>query len=364
MKAMSKISLYNDAFLDEIRLKTDPIADEAVAALIKNKRSLQYREIIQALTNNSYQLPNGLPEEVVHFFEITRQLPSWANPKLLQQGQQFLEKHISDLLLMLGLLSLPFDYAAANGAQVLHRSERLRKNPAKRLAETGQYLLDVGEKNGFSSQGKAICSAQKVRLTHATIRYHIRQGNDWNSAWGQPINQEDMAGTNLSFSVLPIRGLRKIGVEVSQEEAQAYIHLWNVTNHIMGVDEPLLPDTTKEAFWLVKKISDRQHAPSEAGKELTKSLLKVVPDNTAVDGKEIAARYMRFLLGDTVADILDLPRTSLPDAWLAAPLLGFKQLRQLLGNRAQRYYSARQQLKQQMKQTEAKPFQMPSSLSG
>ncbi|MEO0330960.1 MAG: oxygenase MpaB family protein, partial [Bacteroidota bacterium] len=164
------------------------------------------------------------------------------------------------------------------------------------------------------------------------------------------------------FSVLPIRGLRKIGVEVPQAEAQAYIHLWNVANHIMGVDGPLLPDTTKEAFWLVKKISDRQHAPSEAGKELTKSLLKVVPDNTAVDGKEIAARYMRFLLGDTVADMLVLPRTSLPDAWLAAPLLGFKQLRQLLGNRAQEYYSARQRLKQQMKQTQARPFAIPSSL--
>ncbi|MEM9834499.1 MAG: oxygenase MpaB family protein [Bacteroidota bacterium] len=361
---MSKISLYNDTFLDEMRQQTDPMADEAVAALMQNKRSSQYRQVIQALSSNSYQLPSGLPEAVNNFLETTRQLPTWVSPKLMQQGQQFLEKHIPDLLLMLGLLSLPFDYAAAKGAQVLYRSERLRKNPAKRLAETGQYLLDVGEKNGFGPQGKAICSAQKVRLTHATIRYHIWRGDDWNPAWGQPINQEDMAGTNLSFSVLPIRGLRKIGVEVSQEEAQAYIHLWNVANHIMGVDKPLLPDTTKEAFWLVKKIAERQHAPSREGKELTQALLAVVADQAPIDAKGIAGRYMRFLLGDEVADMLDLPTTSLPDTWLATPLLGFKQLRQLLGNRAQQYYTVRQQLRQQMKQTKAKPFQMPSSLSG
>ncbi|WKN43837.1 oxygenase MpaB family protein [Tunicatimonas pelagia] len=360
---MSKITLYNDQFLDEMRLRTDPIADEAVADLMRNKQAKQYHSIIQSLTVNNYQLPTGLPDSVVYFLETTRQLPEWVDFKLMQRGQQFLEKHISDLLLMLGLLSLPFDYASADGAQVLYRSERLRKNPAKRLAETGQYVLDVGEKNGFSPQGKAICSAQKVRLVHATIRYHIQQKNDWNEAWGQPVNQEDMAGTNLSFSVLPIRGLRKIGIEVSQEEAHAYIHLWNVANYTMGVDEPLLPDTTKEAFWLLKKISERQHAPSKAGQELTKSLLTVVPNNTAFDGKEIAARYMRFLLGDTIADILDLPSTSLPDAWLAAPLLGFVQFRQLLGNRAQQYYAVRQQLKQQLKQSKGEPFKLPSTLN-
>ncbi|MGB3587389.1 MAG: oxygenase MpaB family protein [Tunicatimonas sp.] len=357
---MSKITSYNNQFLDEMRLRTDPIADEAVADLMHNKQANQYRDIIQSLTDNNYQLPPGLPESVVHFFETTRQLPEWADTKLLQQGQHFLEKHVTDLLLMLGLISLPFDYAAAHGVQVLYLSERLRNNPAKRLAETGQYVLDVGEKNGFGARGRAICSAQKVRLTHATIRYHIKQKGDWNvETRGEPINQEDMAGTNLSFSVLPIRGLRKIGVEVSQQEAQAFIHLWNVANHIMGVDESLLPDTTKEAFWLLKRISDRQHAPSQEGQAMARALLTIVPND---NGKEIAARYTRFLLGDKTADMLDLPKTNLPDAWLAAPLLGFKQLRQALGNQAQQYYAIRQQFKQQLKQTEGEPFKMPSTL--
>jgi len=357
---MSKITLYNDRFLDKMRLRTDPIADEAVADLMRDKRTNQYQSIVQSLTANNYRLPTGLPDSVVHFFESTRKLPKWADSKLMQQGQQFLEKHVTDLLLMLGLLSLPFDYAAANGVQVLYLSERLRKNPAKRLAETGQYVLDVGEKNGFNPQGKAICSAQKVRLVHAAIRYHIQQTDSWNEVWGQPINQEDMAGTNLSFSVLPIRGLRKIGVEVSQQEAQAFIHLWNVANHIMGVDEPLLPDTTKEAFWLLKKIADRQHAPSQAGQEMAQALLTIVSND---NGKEIAGRYTRFLLGDKTADMLDLPKTNLPDAWLSTPLLGFKQLRQLLGNRAQQYYAVRQRLKEQIKQMEAKPFKVPPTLN-
>lgn len=359
---MSKIATYNDKFLDEMRQQTDPLADRAVADLMRDKHSSQFREVLYSLTVNSYELPEGLPKSVEHFLETTRQLPRWANLKLMQQGQRFLEGNISDLLLMLGLVSLPFDYAAANGAQVLYLSERLRKNPAKRLAETGQYVLDVGEKDGFGPEGKAICSAQKVRLTHAAIRYHIEQKGEWNENWGKPVNQEDMAGTNLSFSVLPIRGMRKIGVEVTQEDARAYIHLWNVANHIMGVDEQLLPDTTKEAFWLVKRISERQHATSEAGRELTKSLLTVIPESPVLDGQKLAARYMRFLLGDDVANILDLPKTSLPESWLATPLLGFTQLRQIMGNRPQQYYAARQRLKQQIKEEKAEPFKVPTEL--
>lgn len=359
---MSKLNFYTNAFLDTMRQQTDPLADQAISDLMRNEQSAQYRDIVQTLTTNSYELPAGLPDSVVHFFESTRQLPTWADEKLIRQGQQFFENNISDLLLMLALLSLPYDYASAHGVQVLYLSKRLRENPTKRLAETGQYLLDVGEKNGFGPQGKAICSAQKVRLTHAAVRYHILKGKEWDEAGGKPVNQEDMAGTNLSMSLLPIRGMRKIGINVTQEEANAYVHLWNVASYIMGVDERLLPDTSKEAFWLSKQITTRQHGPSEAGRALTQSLLTVIPTSKTFDGPGLAARYMRFLLGAEVADILGLPQSSLPDQWLTAPLKGFSQLRQLVGNRAQQYYDTRQRLMRQMKEAQAQPFVVPSTL--
>ena len=62
-------------------------------------------------------------------------------------------------------------------------------------------------------------------------------------------------------------------IRVAAEDQNAYVHLWNVASYLMGVDERLLPDTGKEAFWLTKLISERHHRPSEAGRVLTKSLL-------------------------------------------------------------------------------------------
>ena len=289
-------------------------------------------------------------------------LPDWADARQLRCGYDFFTRHSQDLLLMLGLLSLPYDYAVANGAQVLYLSERLRDNPGKRLAETGQYVLDVGHKDAFGPQGRAICSAQKVRLIHAAIRYHLRNDQRWNPQWGQPVNQEDMAGTNLSMSLLPVRGMRTLGIRVEHDDMMAYIHRWNVASYLMGVDERLLPDTGKEAFWLTKLISERQHHPSEAGQALMKSLLTYLQQNVPPSLSQLAPAYMRLLLGDEVADILALPPSTLPASLLSAPLKGLSVVRNVVGQQAQAHRDTQQRLRQEIKRQRGEKFKAPERL--
>ncbi|MGB3851656.1 MAG: oxygenase MpaB family protein [Tunicatimonas sp.] len=358
---MSKLSLYDDAFLTRMRQQMDPLADQAVAAMYEHPAGGTFRETIATLTTNDYTIPSGLPDAVTHFLEQSRQLPPWADKRLLRRGHDFFARQTPELLLMLGLLSLPYDYAAADGAQVLYLSERLRNDPGKRLAETGQYVLDVGSKDAFGPKGKAICSAQKVRLIHAAIRYHLRQDERWNFDWGQPVNQEDMAGTNLSMSLLPVRGMRQLGIRVSADDQLAYVHLWSVASYVMGVDERLLPDTGKEAFWLTKLISERHHRPSEAGRVLAKSLLTYLQQNAPSSLSALAPAYMRLLLGDTVADILDLPDATLPPALLASPLQGLSGLRNLTGW-ASTYQAIRQRMQQEIKRQRADAFRTPERL--
>lgn len=359
---MSKLSLYNDAFLTQMRQQMDPLADQAIAAMYQHPSGGHFRETIATLTTNDYNLPDDLPSEVTHFLEQSRTLPDWADERLLRRGHDFFARHTPDLLMMLGLLSLPYDYAAADGAQVLYLSERLRNDPGKRLAETGQYVLDVGSKDAFGPKGKAICSAQKVRLIHAAIRYHLLKGDQWNPDWGQPVNQEDMAGTNLSMSLLPVRGMRELGIRVSPDDLLAYVHLWNVASYLMGVDERLLPDTGKEGFWLTKLISERHHRPSEAGRVLTKSLLTYLQQNAPGNLSAVAPAYMRLLLGDAVADTLDIPASTLPPALLASPLKGLNGLRNLIGFSTNAYQRTQQRLRQEIKRQRADTFRTPERL--
>jgi len=307
---MRKIRYYTNQFLSGMRQQTDPLADRAVKALYDNRESLHFRKLLAILNQNDYEIPSGLSPEVVEFLKRTRDLPSWADLHRMGKGAKFFARHAPNLMSMLGLFSLPYCYAAAHGARVLYFSERLRNDPDKRLAETGQYIFDVTSKNAFSSQGKAICSIQKVRLMHAAVRYHIQKSRQWNNGtWGKPINQEDMAGTNLAISLIATRGLRKMGMRLSYNEVMDYMHLWNVAGCMMGIDERLLPDTGKEAFMLDKMIVTRQFESSEAGRILTASLLKYMTQQTTDAMTRLAPACMRFLLGDKVADSLAIPKT-------------------------------------------------------
>ena len=359
---MSKLSLYHDAFLDEMRQQTDPLADTAVAAMFRHPSGGHFRETVAALTTNDYDLPAGLPEEVAHFLQQTRRLPDWADERRRRQGHAFFTRHPAELLFMLGLLTLPYDYAAAAGVQVLYRSKRLHDSPGKRLAETAQYVLDVTARDAFGPKGRGICSAQKVRLIHAAIRYHIGQQEDWNPAWGNPVNQEDMAGTNVSLSLLPIRGLRKLDIRVEHDEMLDYVHLWNVASYVMGVDERLLPDTGKEAFWLSKSIRERQHHASEAGQAMMKSLLTYLQETIPGPLSQLAPAYLRYMLGDKIANILALPAASLPPALLTSPLKGLNSLRNLVGYTPDNYRETRQRLQQQVKRQRAESFKAPERL--
>jgi hypothetical protein len=303
----------NDDFLQAMRSETDPPADQVIQHVLSNENTEAIHELMSAISKNNALLPDNLPAPAIAFFEQTVELPAWANHKWMREGSLFFAKHAQPILSALGSLSLPYCYAAADGAQVLFLSQRIRKDTKKRLSDTGQFVLNVMQKGAFDEKGTGIRTIQKVRLMHAAVRFHVLKSKQWNDVWGKPVNQEDMAGTNLAFSFIVLEGLQKMGIYYSSQEANAYLHLWNVIGYMLGVGTILLPDTMKDAYRLGKLIEKRHFRKSEAGIELTKALLQSFEEltpNPALAG--FAPAYMRFLLGDRIADLLEIPKTSLP----------------------------------------------------
>ncbi|MEM1136557.1 MAG: oxygenase MpaB family protein, partial [Bacteroidota bacterium] len=185
---------YSDNFLAEKRLKGDLLADEAITSLFTNANAASFSELLKNDWKNNDPLPKQLPKKLNTFFQKTQILPAWADNKKMKKATKFFANYSGDVMGLLGSLALPYCYAAADGAKVLYFSERIKKDTTKRLAETGQFVIDVLSPDAFEPEGKAIRSIQKVRLIHAAIRYHILKSGKWNKAWGYPINQEDMAG--------------------------------------------------------------------------------------------------------------------------------------------------------------------------
>jgi hypothetical protein len=182
-----------------------------------------------------------------------------------------------------------------------------------RLEETAEFIQDLMNLNAFESSGNGKAQIFKVRIMHAAARYYILKGN-WDLKYGFPVNQEDMAGTNLSFSLIVIRGLRKMGFAIDYQQQMDYIKYWSYVGALLGVKPELLPDSGKEARDLDQQIAKRQFKKSDEGIALTNSLLKCfysLNDEKQITNKEIAG-FMRFLLEDEVADLLEIPVQKFP----------------------------------------------------
>ncbi len=198
-----------------------------IAQLLKDGEIASVNNLMRNLVANEYPVPESLPATVRDYLAQSGTLPDWADTKLIQAGEQVFWRYGPELILILYCYSLPFCYAGRNGVQVLALTTRLMSNPARRIVETAQMLVDVMQAGGLTqAQGRGRRTIQKVRLMHGAIRNLAQNSGTWKAEYGLPINQEDLAGTLMSFSWVALDGLAKIGITLSSADGEAYLHCW------------------------------------------------------------------------------------------------------------------------------------------
>ncbi len=270
---------------------------------------------------------SGAPEEMRALFAETERVPPWVDYPTLDRGGRVLMR--AGLLggLVLGLSSLPHGYASPGGNKPLVFSGRMREQAPRRLNETARFVQAVCRPGGMRPGADGYQITLRVRLMHAQVRQMLLASGKWDTgAWGQPINQHDMAATTLLFSMVLLEGLRTLGVRVSAEDAEAYTQLWRTTGLLMGVDPEILPAGEAEGRRLADLIRATT-APADAdGRELTRTLIETPlslarsPRERAMLERrvEFSKAVCRELLGDELADQLGVERTR----WrLTVPLL-------------------------------------------
>ncbi len=282
-----------------LRLTGDQPADELFIWLKSNPTI--YQELLGIGANEELDV-FILKYPAFNFFQL-----SPLRDDNLAEAHAFFERHTEPILAVLGLYSLPYCYAGANGARVLVQSEKIVENPEKRLLETASFVFDVSQRNAFEAKGRGFVSILKVRLLHAAVRHYAsRSITD-----EVPINQEDLLGTFLSFSLLVIRGVRKLGLTIDQNDADSYYFLWTKIGQLMGVSLENMPKTIKQAGLIERQIRKREFRASEDGKMLTKSLVAYFESQRdqfrGVDPKAL----MSLLLGEDISSFLGLPKTSM-----------------------------------------------------
>ncbi len=303
-------------------MRTDPLADAAVAAFEEMGPRVGFGQVEAALVRGIAHVENPHPAIAALFREVER-VPPWVDFGAIDRAGELLLRSGAFGGLILGLQSLPYGYASPGGNKPLAMSGRLMEQAPRRLSETSRFVHAVCLPGGMrrGADGFSICV--KVRVMHAQVRRLLARSGKWRrDQWGEPINQHDMVATTMLFSLVVLDGLRKLGFRVSAIESQRYVSLWRYVGWLLGTDFELLFATEAEGLKLADLIMKTQGPPDEDSRALTKALLES-GRRGARDERDrkrsermapIAHALSRYLLGSDMADAIGVPPSRLVPA--------------------------------------------------
>ncbi|MEL7370965.1 MAG: oxygenase MpaB family protein, partial [Myxococcota bacterium] len=293
---------------------------------------------------------------------------------------------------VLGCASLPACYGWSKEAHMLVSTHRLECGIARRLPETAQMVIDVMAPGGLFDKGLAvppgIRAIQKVRLLHAVIRRLYAMGHQLKTTkadsferiqatskenrWaaiishgahspfyadkvqaGQPpvlINQEQLVATMLTFSYIMIRSYRRLGIQLTDNDAQAYLHMWSVVGSMLGIDRRVLlhAKTQADAERMYGCLMARNTDASDDGRVLNTTLLKYMQRNMATMPPlrwagldRFPRRIMSELLDSSTAKALGLRLGRWERAWTSPYWWGLRATSYLCNFASTRWLSDR-----------------------
>jgi len=261
--------------------------------------------VVDPYLGNPDDRPGEMPEPPRE--EILGPPPPFEDHAKLDRASALFSHYGSEIGAALLLAALPEAYAASFGSFVLYNVSALAEPGdsvlTHRVGLTAQFLVNVmvaeptpspgsGDRPGPDQRwsrsavrkghegatlGRALEATLNLRALHSWIRSlansRLRGGHDdvpedfgarRNDVF---LNQEDLLGTLLTFSVTVFEVLEQFGVSWSADDQQAYLHAWDVVGHWLGIGTPEVVDKLLEP----NLSPDQSDALDESDKdELTK----------------------------------------------------------------------------------------------
>ncbi len=200
-----------------------------------------------------------VPESVRNLFMQMQTQPDWLNTPLLQAGAELCMRSGLNALVVLRDFTLMggYDYAYLNKPLIF--TGALKKGAVKRLTDTLDFWVNVTRVNALQIHAKGYEFCAKTRMIHSYSRLMILEKmKNWNTKqWGLPVNSWDMIATYIGFSLTFCLGLKKLGMEISEEEELGLFHLWKYVGYLIGIPAEYIPDNAREAteqFYLWSSI--------------------------------------------------------------------------------------------------------------
>lgn len=252
----------------------DPLADALISACAEDPTLWQ---VWDGVLRGSRPCPGGHGPLGAWWEQLCR-VPEWVDWERIQRGGRLLFTSGFWGGAVLGAKSLVHGYASPAGNKALVFTGQLQNRVSQRLAETGKFVTLVCKPGGLYRHRDGFVTAVRVRMMHAQVRHMIDRSGKWNAdAWGEPINQYDMAATVLLFSQAFVEGLERFGLGPDPDLHGDFLHLWRYVGYLMGVREDLLPLGREHAECTAHLIELMEGSPDEDSRDLVRALIETPP---------------------------------------------------------------------------------------
>ncbi|MFH8609787.1 oxygenase MpaB family protein [Streptomyces sp. NPDC018029] len=310
----------------------DDEADELLGAVLARGDVPRVNELLRTWTRNDQPLPGALPRDLRQFMEKARRLPPWADRAKLETAAKFNESRGLYLNILNGIGGGMLSTAIPREARAVYYSKG-GADMEDRVAKTSKLGFAVGALDAYRPDGTCVVEAVKTRMVHAAVRNLLPKSPGWTGTGdGQkiPISQADMLVTWHTLPTYAMRKMREWKVPITSAESDAYLHVWQVTAHMLGILDEYIPATWDAAEAQSKQLLDPVLGPTPEGVELTDILLGQLAEQTSpgsVD-RPLVNAFARYLVGNRIADWDGIPRepfweAAVKTAW--PPLVAFRE---------------------------------------
>ena len=274
-------------------------------------------------------------------------------PVAIARARRLFTQYGDEICAALLLAGLPNSYATAWGARVLVAHGDLVWALPRRVRQTAMFLMTVLTMDESAATvtdpagtSTIVRAAAGLRLFHHVLRTQL-QDSSLRPALGpkneMPINQEDLLGTLLTFTVTTFGVLDQFGVEWSNHDREAYLLFWDLVGAALGIGtktvfddlitktkssipNPIRPQTVDAATRLLDQLHARQWLPDQVtiddgrpfpwsglvpGRMLANALLAALTDAMPAPKRAWPAVVMRELAPTIVRSRLGLNRSGI-----------------------------------------------------
>ena len=292
----------------------DPLAD-TVAEDLSGLAPDEIHAMLGAALDGRGASLSGVPVSLRELLTEAEDVPNWYDRGLARVASRAFLRN-SDIVLS----ALVGGSIVEGFATLISKSFRIRGRimnmGVRRLKANGMQLIEQYLPGGMEPGGDGWRLTLRVRLVHAQSRRFLLRSDEWDQdRYGMPISAAHVLLAGAAFSGRLMQHTAALGGDFTQEERDAYVHVWRYTGLLMGIPEEILFYDEASALRAFR-VGAMCEPPADddaiiMANSIVNSAPVIVGINEPAERRRLArvvTQTSRELIGDELADTFLFPK--------------------------------------------------------